>query len=109
MLRTMELILGLPPMSQYDAAATPMYGAFKATPDLAAFTRRAPRVAARREERAERAGAPPPRVAMNLDERGPRARPRAQRDHLEVGPGSGSPMPPPVRAAFVKRRAEKDE
>ncbi|MEL6251400.1 MAG: bifunctional YncE family protein/alkaline phosphatase family protein, partial [Bacteroidota bacterium] len=25
MLRTMELILGLPPMSQYDAAATPMY------------------------------------------------------------------------------------
>ena len=27
-LRTMELILGLPPMSQYDAAATPMYHAF---------------------------------------------------------------------------------
>ena len=27
-LRTMELILGLPPMSQYDAAATPMYNAF---------------------------------------------------------------------------------
>ena len=28
-LRTMELILGLPPMSQYDAAATPMYNAFQ--------------------------------------------------------------------------------
>ena len=28
MLRTMELILGLPPMSQYDAAATPMYKCF---------------------------------------------------------------------------------
>ncbi|MDQ2978622.1 MAG: hypothetical protein M3R62_05340, partial [Acidobacteriota bacterium] len=28
MLRTMELILGLPPMSQCDAAARPMYGAF---------------------------------------------------------------------------------
>jgi len=25
MVRTMELILGLPPMSQYDAAATPMF------------------------------------------------------------------------------------
>ncbi len=28
MLRTIELILGVPPMSQYDAAATPMYNAF---------------------------------------------------------------------------------
>lgn len=34
MLRTMELILGLPPMSQYDAAATPMWELFSATPDL---------------------------------------------------------------------------
>jgi hypothetical protein len=28
MLRSMELLLGLPPMSQYDAAATPMYESF---------------------------------------------------------------------------------
>ncbi len=34
MLRTMELILGLKPMSQYDAAATPMFNAFQSTPDL---------------------------------------------------------------------------
>jgi DNA-binding beta-propeller fold protein YncE len=33
MLRTIELILGLRPMSQYDAAATPMFNAFQATPD----------------------------------------------------------------------------
>ena len=32
MLRTMELILGLPPMSQYDAAATPMANVFTSTP-----------------------------------------------------------------------------
>ncbi len=34
MLRTMELILGLPPMTQYDAGATPMFRCFtnKATP-----------------------------------------------------------------------------
>src|SRR5205085_4689114 len=37
-LRTMELILGLPPMSQYDAAATPMYNAFTTTPDLRPFS-----------------------------------------------------------------------
>ena len=34
MLRTMELILGLKPMSQFDAAATPMFNSFQATPDL---------------------------------------------------------------------------
>src|SRR4029079_12598649 len=34
MLRTIELILGIPPMSQYDAAARPMYAASGAAADL---------------------------------------------------------------------------
>jgi hypothetical protein len=38
-LRTMELILGLPPMSQYDAAAAPLYGAFSPTPNLTGYRR----------------------------------------------------------------------
>jgi hypothetical protein len=33
----MELILGLPPMSQYDAAATPMWECFTAVPDEMSF------------------------------------------------------------------------
>src|SRR4029079_9100920 len=33
MLRTMELILGLKPMSQFDAAALPMFNSFQASPD----------------------------------------------------------------------------
>ena len=37
MLRTIELILGLPPMSQYDAAAEPMWRCFNKTVDLTAF------------------------------------------------------------------------
>jgi YVTN family beta-propeller protein len=37
MLRTIELILGLPPMSQYDAGALPMFDCFTATPDLTPF------------------------------------------------------------------------
>ena len=37
MLRTMELILGLPPMSQYDAAATPMWRSFTSKLDFTAF------------------------------------------------------------------------
>lgn len=38
MLRTMELILGLPPMSQYDAAATPMWRSFSKEADPKGFT-----------------------------------------------------------------------
>jgi hypothetical protein len=37
LLRTIELILGLPPMSQYDAAAPPMWKCFDAVPNLAPF------------------------------------------------------------------------
>jgi YVTN family beta-propeller protein len=37
MLRTIELILGLPPMSQYDAAATPMFKSFTSKPDFTPF------------------------------------------------------------------------
>jgi hypothetical protein len=36
-LRTMELLLGVPPMSQFDAAATPMSTAFSSTPNLRPF------------------------------------------------------------------------
>ncbi|HEY4877042.1 MAG TPA: bifunctional YncE family protein/alkaline phosphatase family protein [Puia sp.] len=36
-LRTIELILGIRPMSQYDAAATPMWRCFSSKPDMTAF------------------------------------------------------------------------
>lgn len=36
-LRTMELVLGLPPMSQYDAAAVPLFSCFSSTPDLTLY------------------------------------------------------------------------
>ena len=37
-LRTIELILGIPPMSQYDAAAPSLWECFTATPDAAPYT-----------------------------------------------------------------------
>jgi hypothetical protein len=37
MIRTMELILGLAPLSQYDAAARPMFNSFTDKPDLTAY------------------------------------------------------------------------
>ncbi len=85
MLRTMELILGLPPMSQYDAAATPMYNAFQTTPVRDAVHGAARARAARREERGQRLG----RRGVAGDELhrgGHDARVRAERDPVEVGP-----------------------
>jgi hypothetical protein len=38
MLRTIELILGIPPMTQYDAAATPMWRCFNDSSNLKTFT-----------------------------------------------------------------------
>ena len=37
LLRTMELMLGLPPMNQIDATATPMFDCFTDTPDFTPF------------------------------------------------------------------------
>ncbi|PYT22940.1 MAG: hypothetical protein DMG57_33595 [Acidobacteria bacterium] len=44
MLRTIELILGLNPMTQFDAAARPMFAAFQPSPDTTAYTAEKPRV-----------------------------------------------------------------
>ncbi|MDE3069085.1 MAG: beta-propeller fold lactonase family protein, partial [Verrucomicrobiota bacterium] len=38
LLRTIELILGLPPTNQMDATATPMFGCFTDTPDFTPYT-----------------------------------------------------------------------
>lgn len=44
MLRTMELILGLPPLTQYDAGATPMFNCFRKRPQADFFTALNPQV-----------------------------------------------------------------
>ena len=43
MLRTIELILGLPPMSQYDAAALPMFNVFTTYADSTGYSKDEPR------------------------------------------------------------------
>src|SRR5437879_7078999 len=42
-LRTIELILSLHPMTQFDAGARPMHAAFQAMPDPAPYTAEKPR------------------------------------------------------------------
>lgn len=44
MVRSMELLLGLPPMSQFDAAAMLMFASFGTTPVVKPFNEIAPQV-----------------------------------------------------------------
>ena len=44
MIRTMELILGLPPLTQYDAGATPMFASFRKTPEATVYVPLMPEV-----------------------------------------------------------------
>jgi hypothetical protein len=104
MLRTMELILGLPPMSQLDAAATPMYNAFQATPVLTPFAARPARISLTEKNAANAWGAAAS-ARMYLAE-------ADMAPELELNEivwrsvrGAASPMPPPVRAAFVRALA----
>ena len=99
-LRTMELILGLRPMTHFDAAARPMYRLFQTAPDTRPYAAEKPRIA--------------------LDERNPAASPTAARsmrldfqdadriDDDELNAilwaaikGAGVP-PPPARSFFSR-------
>jgi len=100
MLRTMELVLGLPPMSQYDASAAPFYGSFQATPVLDAYGHREARVRLDEVNEASAYGAAAS-LAMDFDE----ADRTPDRELNEIVwrsvRGPASVAPPPVRAAFV--------
>jgi hypothetical protein len=107
MLRTIELILGLKPMSQFDAAATPMFNLFQSAPDLRPYQASPANVDLEARSSTHAWGG---QIKMNF------AREDAVDDLLlnEViwrsVRGANSPMPAPVRAAFVfGRRGEKDE
>lgn len=100
LLRTMELILGLEPMSQFDAAARPMYAAFQGEPNFAGYKRVIPETDMEAVNKRTAWGA-------KLSEGFDFSREDAADDLLlnEViwrsVRGPDSPMPPPVHAAFV--------
>jgi hypothetical protein len=107
MLRTIELILGLKPMTQYDSAATPMYNSFQAKADLSPFE------------------AVPAKVNLNeknplfgMDSEASRKMDFTKEDAVDDRllneviwrsvRGEGSLMPAPTRAAFVRAQPKKD-
>jgi DNA-binding beta-propeller fold protein YncE len=100
-LRTIELILGLPPMSQYDAAAMPLYNAFIGTPNLALYRRSEPRVPLDERNLPTAFGASLS-GAMNfaLEDRAPEG--LLNEIIWRSVKGAHSPMPPPRRSVFVR-------
>lgn len=108
MLRTMELILGLPPMSQYDAAAVPLFSCFTNQPDFTPYIVKQP--------------------GVSLDERNTASNNSALRSESfnfakeDAAPdldlnevvwksvkGEHSIMPAPRRSAFVKMEVKKKD
>lgn len=108
MLRTMELILGLKPMSQFDAAARPMYHSFQATPDPRPYAHVVPDIDMQETNLASAWGA-------KLSEQFDFSKEDAADDLLfneviwRAVRGPNSRMPPPVRAAFVFPHLKKDK
>ena len=100
-LRTMELVLGLPPMSQYDAAATPMYNAFSTTPSMPPFTVTPAQIPLDTKNDWNAPGAAASR-RMNFS--APDLAPDLELNQIiwESVRGRGSPMPPPRRTGFIR-------
>jgi YVTN family beta-propeller protein len=107
-LRTMELILGLPPMSQYDAAATPMYNAFTTTPNLAPYTHLAARVPMDIKNDWNTPGAA---ASLRMNFSAPDLAPDLELNQIiwEAVRGRGSVMPPPRRTGFIRPIATDDD
>jgi hypothetical protein len=106
LLRTMELILGLQPMSQFDAAATPMFNSFQPKPDLTPYVCEQPQVDMDQRNDLHAWGSG---LKMNF------AKEDAADDLLlnqavwKSVRGADSKMPTPVRAAFIFARDKEDD
>jgi YVTN family beta-propeller protein len=102
MIRTIELILGLPPLSQFDAAARPMFASFTNTPDLTPYAPEPPRIDLN-EVNAPTAYGADRSSKMNFDE-------YDKIDDFELNEilwravkGKDAPVPPAVRRAIAYR------
>jgi len=101
MLRTMELILGLPPMTQYDAAATPMYNAFTTASTDTPYTARPATI---NIEEVNGAGAPGAEASARMNFDVEDATPEIELNEIlwQSIHGAGARMPPPKHSAFVR-------
>ena len=108
MLRTIELILGLPPMSQYDAAATPMWRCFADTVNLKPFNALEARTDINDKNTAmNKWQEMSEKFDFTAEDRAPD---QLLNEVIWVAvKGPDKPVPVPVHAAFIKAKPEKDD
>jgi hypothetical protein len=109
MLHTIELILGIKPMSQYDAAATPMFRCFSKTSDSTSFNARPLQVNINKKNTEENTWQ---RKSETFDFTKEDRAPDNEFSEViwKAVKGIDSPMPAPKHAAFVKTgQKEKDD
>lgn len=98
MIHTMELILRLSPMTQFDRAATPMYAAFATSPDYTPYDNSPPLTDLLAKNPAKGLGA---EASLRLDLSGyDRADPHEMNRILWSALKPGVALPAPVRGAF---------
>ena len=102
MLRTIELILGLQPMSQFDAAATPMWRSFTSTPNLTPFKARPANIDLNARNPNNRSALALKSLSFDFTKED--AAPDLEFSEViwKAVKGEHSVMPAPRRAAFVK-------
>ena len=108
MLRTMELILGLKPMSQFDAAAMPMFRSFQARADLRPYQARLANVDVNERNKKTAWGAS---QSARMDFTKEDAADDLVLNEIiwKAVRGADSVMPPPVRASFMFALDSDDE
>ncbi|HKJ41959.1 MAG TPA: bifunctional YncE family protein/alkaline phosphatase family protein [Sunxiuqinia sp.] len=99
-LRTIELILGLPPMSQYDAAAAPLYKCFTNKPDFTPFSHHPSNINLNQRNTADNASS---RKSATFNFAHEDAVPDLELNEVvwKAMKGEDSEMPAPKRSAFV--------
>jgi YVTN family beta-propeller protein len=99
MLRTMELILGLPPMTQFDAAATPMWRCFTDKPDFTPFNHLKSNINLGETNSAKTMAA---KLSAKFDWSREDLVPDLILNEILWQGLKGKPAPSPVRAAFIR-------
>ena len=107
-LRTIELILGMPPMSQYDAAAMPLYECFTSKPDNATYASIPAKVDINERNVANNESS---RRSAKFDLAKEDAVPDKEMNEViwKAVKGENSVMPAPKRSAFVLLEKKKEE
>jgi DNA-binding beta-propeller fold protein YncE len=107
-LRTIELIVGLKPMSQYDAAATPLWRCFSNKPDMTPYKTKAPTYNMNETNTVENAWQ---RMSETFDfSREDRVNDRVFNEVIwKAVKGENAVVPAPKRAAFVKTGDDGDD